>query len=166
MFVIIKATFTLICVCRFRTIFWDSVAKRFARFSWTSISFRSPSIFFFNLMASLRDFASASRVACMDSMARWWLRLEKVKVGKVVKKPCSIINNGCIMKWSYGKIIVQSSVFITHRVELTEDCRFPHLSQPASCQCLLWSGWAPAVYVESCSPHAPEFPDTKIYRRI
>ncbi|KAG9330187.1 hypothetical protein JZ751_026991 [Albula glossodonta] len=61
--------------CRWRTSFWDSAAWRLAWLSWISISFRSPSIFFLSLTASLRDRASASSVVCIDSSALWWLRL-------------------------------------------------------------------------------------------
>lgn len=70
------ARHTLIWTCRFLRSFCDSAACLLAWFSCTSISFRSPSIFFLRRTASLRDLASASKVACMDSRALWLLRLE------------------------------------------------------------------------------------------
>jgi hypothetical protein len=44
-----------------------------------SSSLISASNFFFSLSASALPFASASKLACMESRARWWFFLQDIK---------------------------------------------------------------------------------------
>jgi len=66
---------TLSCPWTFLSCFWASAACLLAWLSWISISFRSPSIFFFTLRASFRLRTSASSMACIDSVTLWWFLL-------------------------------------------------------------------------------------------
>lgn len=67
---------TLICCCSLFSVFTSSLLFLLAWSSWISISFRSVSIFFLSRSASARPLASASRLACNDSIARWWFFLQ------------------------------------------------------------------------------------------
>lgn len=78
-FVISSTSFqiaTLICCCSLFSVFTSSLLFLLAWSSWISISFRSVSIFFLSRSASARPLASASRLACKDSIARWWFFLQ------------------------------------------------------------------------------------------
>lgn len=67
---------TLICCCSLFSVFTSSLLFLLAWSSWISISFRSVSIFFLSRSASARPLVSASRLACKDSIARWWFFLQ------------------------------------------------------------------------------------------
>lgn len=63
---------TLSCPCTALRCFCVSATWQLAWLSCISMSFRSPSIFFFSLKASFLLLTSASSMVCIDSNTLWW----------------------------------------------------------------------------------------------
>ena len=114
---------TLICCCIFLRVLTSSLLFLLACSSWISISLRSASIFFFSRKASARPLASASRLACRDSIARWWFFLV-MSQGKIAQ---SNVNYFINMQLTGGLFITGKNMLF-----LTAFCYYPNLCFPFS----------------------------------